>query len=142
MPVHTGGCRCGRLRYAVTGELGFTFSCHCSFCRRIHGSAFTTVAIVPRAAFRWAEGSGEPAAFVTPLGSVRRFCGRCASPVCNQPREPELLCLVVASLDDERDIAPCAHMNTESKAPWFEIADGLPQFATFPTADELKGLRR
>jgi len=142
MPVRTGGCRCGRLRYEVTGELGFTFNCHCRFCRQIHGSAFTTVAIVPRAAFRWSASSSEPAVFVTPRGSVRHFCGRCASPVCNHPREPELLCLVVASLDDEIDVAPWAHLNTESKAPWFEIADALPQFAAFPTSEEIEGLVR
>ncbi|MEX2206153.1 MAG: GFA family protein [Myxococcota bacterium] len=140
--MRSGSCRCGRLRYELRGQLGFTFNCHCSFCRRIHGSAFTTVSIVPRESFRWSESSGEPAVFVTPLGSVRHFCGICASPMCNRPREPELLCLVVASLDDQRDAAPWAHLNTESKASWFEIADALPQFTSFPSPDEIAELMR
>jgi hypothetical protein len=115
MAARTGACRCGRLRYQLTCELGFTFHCHCSFCRRIHGSAFTTVALVPRAVFRWSAASAEPEVFVT---------------------------LVVGSLDDQRDVAPWAHLNTESKAPWFEIADALPQFAAFPSTDEIDDLAR
>ena len=142
MGVRTGGCRCGSLRYEVTGDFEFVFNCHCRFCRQIHGAAFVTVAIVPRQAFRWSPKSGEPSRFVTPQGSVRHFCGTCASPVCNHPREPALLCLVVASLDEPLGTAPWAHLNTESKVPWFEISDGLPQFATVPNTSEMEQLAR
>ena len=140
--VRTGGCRCGRLRYEVAGDFAFVFNCHCRFCRHVHGAAFVTVAIVPRATFRWSPTSGEPSRFVTLRGSVRHFCETCASPVCNPPTEPELLCLVVASLDLELEAAPWAHLNTESKAPWFEITDGLPPFATSPNPSERKQLAR
>lgn len=140
--ARTGGCRCGCLRYEVTGEPRFVFNCHCRFCRQVHGAAFTTVAIFPRAAFRWSAASAEPARWVTPLGSVRHFCGTCASPVCNHPREPELLCLVVASLDVELATPPWAHVNLESKAPWLEIKDAIPQFATFPSPAEMEALVR
>lgn len=135
--VRTGGCRCRNLIYELDGDLGFTFNCHCRFCRQVHGSAFTTVAIVARDAFRWSSSSGKPSRFVTPQGSVRHFCGTCASPVFNQPREPGFLCLVVSSLDDELQIRPHAHVNTESMAKWFEIRDDIPQFATFPDPHEI-----
>jgi hypothetical protein len=140
--VRTGGCRCGRLRYEITGEPDFVFNCHCPFCRQVHGAPFTTVAIFARAVFAWTAASAEPARWVTPLGSVRHFCGVCASPVCNHPREPELLCLVVASLDRELGTRPWAHVNTESKATWHEIGDSIPQFATFPNRSELQTLAR
>ncbi len=142
MPTRTGGCRCGRVRYEVTEELGLVFNCHCRFCRQIHGAAFTTIALVPRSAFRWASGSALPAQFRTPMGSLRHFCGACASPVCNYPVEPNLLCLVVSSLDDESAVQPCAHFNTESKAPWFTIQDELPQFAAGPTPEQWTALVR
>ena len=138
----TGGCRCGRLRYEVSGDLGPVFNCHCRFCRQVHGAAFTTVALIPRATFRWSESSAEASRFVTPQGSVRHFCGDCASPVCNHPPEPELLCLVVSSLDAELDTRPWAHLNTESKAPWYEITDDLPQYETGPDPTEMQRLAR
>ncbi len=138
--MRTGGCRCGLLRYEVTSELGPVFNCHCRFCRQVHGAPFTTIALVPRAAFRWLPGSAEASQFRTPGGSLRHFCGVCASPVCNHPREPHLLCLVVPSLDEESGVEPWAHLNTESKAPWFTIQDQLPQFRAGPTPEEWASL--
>ena len=38
----TGGCACGQLRYAETGEALIIHCCHCSFCQRETGSAFAT----------------------------------------------------------------------------------------------------
>lgn len=140
--AHTGGCRCGRVRYEVDAEIGPVFNCHCRFCRQIHGAAFTTIAIVPRAAFRWSAGSAQATQYRTPRGSVRHFCGVCASPICNHPLEPNLLCLVVASLDDDAKVAPWAHVNLESKAPWFEPRDGLPKFQADPTREEWTTLAR
>jgi hypothetical protein len=139
---HTGGCRCGRLRYELAAELGPVFNCHCRFCRQIHGAAFTTIAIVPRAAFRWDEPSETLARYRTPRGSVRHFCGTCASPICNHPLDPNALCLVVASLDDDSGVKPWAHFNLESKAPWFVPRDDLPRFDAEPTREEWAALAR
>ncbi len=121
----------------MSGEFGPIWICHCPFCRRIHGAAFTTVGLMARSSFRWTSSSAEPATFKTPLGSVRHFCENCATPVCNFPAEPALLCLVVASLDEDLDQAPWAHVNLENKASWFTIADDLPQFEAYPDLAEL-----
>jgi hypothetical protein len=133
--THVGGCQCGLVRYEITAELGPVFHCHCAFCRRIHGAAFTTIALLPREAFDWLSGSGHVARFLTPGGSLRHFCGSCASPLCNHPQEPKLLCLVVASLDDDSAVRPWAHFNTESGAPWFTPGDDLPVFPGNPTPE-------
>ena len=129
-------------RYELEAEIGPVFNCHCQFCRKVHGAAFTTVAFVPRSAFRWVSESPDVAEWRTPGGSVRHFCAVCASPLCNHPREEDLLCLVVASLDDPSVASPWVHLNTESKTPWFEIADDLPQFETGPTPEEWVALAR
>jgi hypothetical protein len=50
--------------------------------------------------------------------------------------------LVVTSLDDDSDVAPWAHFNIESKAPWLTILDDLPQFETGPTPEEWAALAR
>jgi hypothetical protein len=127
-----GGCLCGALRYETNGPFGPIWNCHCAFCRRIHGAAFTTVAMMARTAFQWSDGSDEPTIFKTPMGSIRHFCGRCATPICNFPSEPAVLCLIVSSLDDELDESPWAHVNLESRAPWFHVGDDLPRFPAYP----------
>jgi hypothetical protein len=36
------------------------------------------------------------------------------------------------SLDDPPGLEPMAHIFVGSKAPWFEITDGLPQYQEYP----------
>ncbi len=140
--IRTGSCRCGHLEYQLVGEFAPVVNCHCSFCRRVHGAAFTTVAFLPATGFSWLSSPERPSTYTTPAGNVRHFCGRCASPVCNLRPGVDVACVVVASLLEEHQLPPWAHVNTESKAPWYKIADGLPQFREWPTPDELRELAR
>jgi len=133
-----GNCLCGILRYEVTGSLGPVANCHCAFCRRVHGCAFTTVALVASTAISWLPSSSEPSRFTTPLGNIRHFCGRCASPLWNQTPGSGLAAVVVSSLADGDQPSPWMHVNLESKAPWFTIRDELPRFVGWPARDVLE----
>ena len=42
--------------------------------------------------------------------------------------------LPLGALDDDPGVRPQLHVHVASKAPWFTITDGLPQFAELPTA--------
>ena len=130
---HTGHCLCGAVRYELAGELGPPVACHCSYCRRAHGSPFSVVSLVRRADFRFTVGEEEVVTWDTPGGGQRVFCGRCATRICNYPKKfPGSMSLVVASLDEEIEQAPVAHVNVESKAPWYEITGDAPQFDALP----------
>ncbi len=48
----TGGCLCGSVKYEINAPILSIFNCHCTTCRRWQGSAFVTLALVPRVAFR------------------------------------------------------------------------------------------
>jgi len=125
---YTGRCLCGEVRYELDAELGPLVNCHCQFCRRAHGSAFSTVTLVPRSAFRITAGEALLGAYVG-----RRFCSRCATRLFNVAESiPDQIALVVASLEQEPTQAPALHLNLESKAPWYEILDDKPCFAGFP----------
>lgn len=138
--VKRGTCRCARLEYAVSHAFGPVIHCHCAFCRRVHGAAFTTVAFVPRASVVWIRGETDVAVYSTPLGNRRYFCGGCATPMFNVGGAGELAAIVIGSLQDSDQPAAWAHVNTESKAPWHTISDDLPQFRTWPAARELRAL--
>ena len=136
----TGSCQCGCLQYEVEGSLGPVANCHCSFCRRVHGAAFTTVALVSGLAVSWLSSSEEPSRFRTPLGNVRHFCGSCATPLWNCTPDRALAAIVVGSLAEEHQPLPWMHVNVESKARWFTIHGELPQFSAWPTREELDRL--
>ena len=39
---YSGGCRCGRISYKISGEPTWKVSCHCNWCQTSSGSAFRT----------------------------------------------------------------------------------------------------
>ena len=41
-----GSCQCGNIRYQVTGDPLVAIACHCNDCRKLSGSAFSTVLVV------------------------------------------------------------------------------------------------
>ncbi len=132
--TQSGGCYCGLIRYEVTGELGVVANCHCRNCRRAHGAAFSTVTLVSGANFRITAGEDAVREYQTGTGS-RFSCERCGGRLFNRAESmPGFTTLSIATLDREPSEAPQMHINVESKAPWYEILDGLPQFDGLPTS--------
>ncbi len=39
--MHEGGCVCGNVRYRITGAAFLATICHCKFCQKRTGSAFS-----------------------------------------------------------------------------------------------------
>jgi hypothetical protein len=66
----TGGCLCGRVRYAVTGEPVFSGLCHCRNCQRYTGSSFEAVIAFPTASV---SVRGELKPITTPVTPASRY---------------------------------------------------------------------
>ena len=43
----TGGCQCGKIRYEITEAPQLVYTCHCTDCQRITGSAFSLGIALP-----------------------------------------------------------------------------------------------
>ena len=127
-----GSCLCGRIRYAVDGELGALVNCHCRTCRKAHSAAFNTSARVPRERFRWTAGESEVAGYESTPGKTRFFCPRCGSHLMAAWNGASEVVLRVGSLDDDPGAKPRLHIWTSHQAPWHEIADALPQHPEAP----------
>ena len=130
--TRTGRCYCGVVRYELDGELGPLVNCHCQYCRRAHGAAFSTVSPVRSVDFRFTSGEEAVREYRNPEG-FRYFCGCCGGRLFNRPMSTdEVLLLVVATLDAEPEQKPVVHINVESKASWHDILDDLPQYQALP----------
>jgi hypothetical protein len=128
-----GSCLCGGIRYEIDGALGTALFCHCSMCRKAHGSAFRARAAVPRAAFRWTSGEALLARYESSPGTFRCFCSVCGSPLASFfADDPATVGLPLGALDGDPGVRPALHVHVASKAPWWEIADDLPRFDALP----------
>ena len=56
----TGACQCGALRYEITEAPQLVYTCHCTECQRLTGSAFTMAMVIGAAAFRLAAPPRQP----------------------------------------------------------------------------------
>ena len=49
----TGGCQCGRVRYAAAIDSDDAYLCHCRMCQRATGGVSIAFRNVPKAAVTW-----------------------------------------------------------------------------------------
>ena len=79
MPLLTGQCLCGQVKYQYDGELGSILHCHCSQCRQWHGSAFRTRAVAKTKDFTWLSGESLVAKYDGLPNAIKTFCKNCGS---------------------------------------------------------------
>jgi hypothetical protein len=128
-----GSCLCGGVRYEISGALTTPLYCHCSMCRKAHGTAFRSRAGVRAADFKWVQGEELVRYYESSPGTHRGFCSVCGSPLLSRfDNRPEVFGLPLGALDDDPGVKPQYHVHVASKAPWFDITDSLPQYPELP----------
>src|SRR6185369_10377802 len=128
-----GECLCGGVRIEISGKVGPLVYCHCSQCRKASGTAFAANADVRRKYWQFAAGEDLVREYESSPGKFRAFCSRCGSPIYSRTRDAaDTLRVRFGILNADPERRPLAHFHVASKAPWFEITDGLPQFAGGP----------
>ncbi len=130
--VYEGSCLCGRVRYRAIGPLGELGHCHCTDCRKSHGAAFASYVEVPWKRFTIVQGENQIQAYQAKSGTRRLFCQTCGTNITAQSDKWEAIYVAAGTLDTRLEQKPLYHIWVRSKAPWYEIRDGLPQHATDP----------
>ncbi len=126
--TYQGGCRCGQVRYAAIG-LSDIWYCHCCQCRSATGH-FLAAAGVARACFshtgkmRWTAISAT-----TDFG----YCAKCDSLLLWNHKEKDHISVIAGNIDNTAGLEVKGHIFVGSKAPYYEITDGLPQYDAYPT---------
>jgi hypothetical protein len=124
-----GSCLCGAVAYEVDAPLGPIVHCHCHTCRKAHGSAFSSVASVPRDRFRWIRGQELLSVFESSPGKFRRFCSRCGSQIVAERTASENVLLRLGCLDTPEAGEPLAHIWRSDCASWYDPKTALPEYA-------------
>lgn len=141
MKKFTGRCLCESISYEIIGDIGPIYNCHCSKCRRWHGSAFRTRASVEAKKFRWTTGEELLSKYYSSDNIIKTFCSICGSNLISIiENNPDYIGLPLGGLEQDPGHHPIAHIFVSSKSPWHEIIDDLPQYNEWPgSPDEVRG---
>jgi len=129
-----GSCLCGGVSYEIVGPIGLSEYCHCSMCRKAHGSAFSANAEVPSASFRLSSGADLITEFASSAQRRKCFCKQCGSQLfIRRLDDPATLAVTLGTLDSALpSTGPIRHVFVDSKAGWYDITDPLPQYRIYP----------
>ena len=123
----SGGCLCGAVRYEVRGPLRPVVYCHCSQCRRTSGHYVAASAcgaddltLLADEALRWYDSSPR---------AQRGFCSICGGNLFWRPKGGNHVSIMAGTLDLPTGVRAIAHIHTDTASDYFDIADGLPQYA-------------
>lgn len=136
--THDGACRCGGVRFKVTGAPMTTMACHCTGCQRMTASAFSLSALYPAAAFEVT--AGEP--IIGGLrGATRHFhCPNCLSWLFTRPDGlADFVNIRATMLENARSFRPFIETYLCEKLPWAETG-AAHGFEKFPAPEAFPSL--
>jgi hypothetical protein len=130
----TGGCLCGAVRYETSSEPIWVGHCHCRWCQKHSGSAFTTCVMFRGKNVVWLD--VKPAVYESSAGVERGFCPICGSTLSFARPDRDEITVFAGSLDNPNVISPSVHIFAEQQCEWLRLNDGLPCHDRFPPGGE------
>ena len=127
--MNNGSCLCGDIAWSVDGEFTMLVNCHCSICRKVHGSAYGSFVASSAEAFQWVSGQERIQNYLSSQDGSRPFCPRCGSSVAVVL--DKLAYMPAGNLDGEINRSLDSHIFVAHKACWYDVADDAPQFDEF-----------
>ncbi len=122
---HTGGCRCGAVRFEAAVEPHHISYCHCADCRRATGAPVS--AFVGFAADGVRFTAGAPRLYENGPAS-RSFCATCGSPIAYaDARLENQIWFMLGAMDHPEDYKPTLHAYVREQLRYVHMPDGLPR---------------
>ena len=140
-PLHTGGCQCGAVRFAVYVEPRRIGICHCRMCQKAVAGPFAVLAEIPWSAFAWSK--GEPSAFRSSSRAMRDFCADCGTPLSYRKPGGDIIELLTGAFDQPQLLPPTYAVGMESRLAWVSRLNELPGKTTLDNigAESLAAIR-
>jgi hypothetical protein len=138
----SGSCLCGDVAWQIDAELKQSHACHCTICRKLHGTGYGAYATVVAEGFRFVRGADLAKSYASTASGRRWFCPRCGSvlpePHTGAADSHARVGIPLGTLDaGGPELRMRAHIFVASKLPWLEITDALPRFDAWPPGFEL-----
>ena len=128
-----GKCLCEKVEFTAQDQPGLIFNCHCSRCRKAHGSAFATQVFAQRETLEFTKGEDLITEYDGGTGGLRVFCSCCGSRLMNYSRDNmSYLSICISSLEQANEIKPVADCFTDDKLKWCSVDPEITKFEGYP----------
>lgn len=128
----SGACLCGAIRYRVTSGVRRVVNCHCSLCRRMNGSAFSSYAVVPHKALELRD-EQSLARYAVTERATKHYCITCGTPIFNLNRKYLGACMLYLGSIEGGDVYfPSLNVYCESMLSWVQEVGALEGFPAGP----------
>ncbi|TDK35423.1 GFA family protein [Rhizobium deserti] len=125
MTQHTGGCRCGAIRFEASAEPFYASYCHCGDCRRASGAPVAAFVGFQAADVRF---DGDTGSVYGKAPVKRSFCGTCGAPIAYlDERLSDQIFFMLGAMDAPENYPPRMHGYVGEELPFFHLDDGLPR---------------
>jgi hypothetical protein len=128
--MHKGSCLCGAVTFGVAGELPGPDACHCTACRKHSGHYFVSTDVAKSAVV--IRGEDHLTWFQSSEKVRRGFCRICGSSLFWEPIHHDWIGIAMGSFERPTGTQTHVHVYVAEKGDYYDIADGVPQFATVP----------
>jgi hypothetical protein len=103
-------------------------------CRKAHGAAFSTNALVPTASLA-IQGAENLSCYRSSPNREKLFCAKCGSHLfIKRLNVPEGTVVTLGTLNEDPHVKPSRNVFVGSKAPWHQLDSTLPSYEVYPGA--------
>lgn len=134
-PIHSGGCQCGAVRYALYAEPANASICHCRMCQKAFGAFYAPFAGISMDDFALTRGTLS--IYKSSDAVDRGFCNTCGTPLTfrylqggDADAAPNEINVSIGSLDHPDRVKPTIQYGIEARVPWLDDLAHLPGRAT------------
>ena len=126
LPEVSGSCLCGAVRYRAKDVPPQVTECHCSQCRKQAGHRYASTGA--KTSDMEIEGAETITWYRASPEAERGFCSVCGSTLFWKRSDEDYTGILAATVDEPNALNVTKHIFVESKAGYYAINDGLPQF--------------
>lgn len=120
----TGGCQCGRIRFAARIDSDEAYLCHCKMCRHATGGVSIAFRGIRKADVAWTT---QPPDYYASSPIARRgFCSVCGTPLTFEFPDSETMDLTIGAFDDPARFRPVHNYAAESILSAWQDTSHLP----------------
>lgn len=125
-----GKCSCGAVEYELRRPPMFVHCCHCSWCQRESGSAFTVNALVETSNLRVSSGAITEVKIPSNSGKGQIIirCAKCLVALWSHygAADRKVAFVRVGTLCNANRFSPDIHIFTSTKLKWVNLDGGAP----------------